>query len=79
MREPTDLEHHQYKRLQEIFALGRQRYLQSGGDPRLSGGSLNDQDFLTEAEKEEIRSLSQQLFQLNRETTESGLSQMPEK
>lgn len=62
MREPTELEKKQYQRLREIFATGRQRYLNAGGNPRLSAGSLNGQDYLTEAEKKEILKLGQQVF-----------------
>jgi hypothetical protein len=62
MRKPTESENIKYQRLREIFALGRQRYLDAGGDPLLSGGSLNSQDYLTEAEKKEIIELGQQVF-----------------
>ena len=62
MRDPTELEKKQYQRLREIFATGRQRYLKAGGEPRLSAGSLNGQDYLTEAEKKEILELGRQVF-----------------
>lgn len=62
MREPTELEKKQYQRLREIFATGRQRYLNAGGEPGLSAGSLNGQDYLTEAEKKEILELGRQVF-----------------
>jgi len=65
MRKPTESEDMKYQRLKEIFALGRQRYLDAGGDPLLSGGSLNSQDYLTEAEKKEIVELGQQIFNRN--------------
>lgn len=65
MRNPTEIEKQNYQRLKEIFALGRQRYLDAGGDPLLSGGSLNSQDYLTEAEKKEIIELGQQIFNRN--------------
>lgn len=66
MRKPTEREEEQYQRLQAIFALGRQRYLSAGGNPDLSGGSLNNQDYLTEAEKQELVEIGKQLF--NRES-----------
>lgn len=69
MREPTESEKYQYQRLQEVFAAARQRYLQAGGDPHLSGGSFNNQDFLSDEEKEEIRSL-RQLFSRERLNTD---------
>ncbi|MBE9016725.1 hypothetical protein IQ272_11365 [Chroococcidiopsidales cyanobacterium LEGE 13417] len=62
MREQDEIEKQKYQRLKEIFALGRQRYLDAGGDPLLSGGSLNSQDYLTEAEKKEIIELGQEVF-----------------
>lgn len=62
MRETTEIEKQQYRRLKEIFAIGRQRYLKAGGDPRLSAGSLNQQDYLTDAEKKEVIELGQQIF-----------------
>lgn len=62
MRDPTELEKKQYQRLREIFATGRQRYLNAGGESRLSAGSLNGQDYLTEAEKKEIIELGRQVF-----------------
>jgi hypothetical protein len=62
MREPTELEKQQYQRLKEIFGMGRQRYLNAGGNPTLSAGSLNQQDYLTDAEKTEILELGQQVF-----------------
>jgi hypothetical protein len=65
MRNPTEIEQGRYQRLKGIFALGRQRYLDAGGDPLLSGGSLNSQDYLTEAEKKEIIELGQQVFNRN--------------
>lgn len=62
MREPTELEKKQYQRLREIFATGRQRYLNAGGAPRHSAGSLHGQDYLTDEEKKEVVELGQQVF-----------------
>lgn len=65
MRETTEIEKQQYQRMKEIFAIGRERYLKAGGDPRLSAGSLNQQDYLTDAEKKEVIKLGQQIFNRN--------------
>lgn len=65
MRETTEIEKQQYHRLKEIFAIGRERYLKAGGDPRLSVGSLNQQDYLTDAQKKEVIELGQQIFNRN--------------
>jgi hypothetical protein len=62
MREPTEIENQQYQRLQNLFAIARARYLNAGGNPNLSGGSFNGQDYLSEEEKQEIRQLRQQVF-----------------
>ena len=62
MRKPTEIETKQYQRLREIFATGRKRYLNAGGAPRLSAGSLNGQDYLTDTEKQEILELGRQVF-----------------
>lgn len=42
--------------------MARRRYLDAGGDPGRSSGSLYGDEFLTDAEKAEIRALGQQLF-----------------
>lgn len=52
----------QYQRLVAIFDMARQRYLDDGGDPNKSSGSLHGNDYLTEEEKKEIRSLTEQVF-----------------
>ncbi len=62
MREPTERETEQYQKLIELFTQARQRYLETGGNPHQSGGSLNQRDCLTEQEKQEIRELRKQVF-----------------
>lgn len=62
MTQPTDLKQQQYRRLTEIFDIARQRYLEAGGDPTRSSGSLYGDEFLTDEEKAEIRALGKQLF-----------------
>ena len=66
MREPTELEKKQYQRLQEIFAIARNRYLRAGGNPKRAGGILNGQDYLSLEEKQEIIKLGKQVFPLGR-------------
>lgn len=48
----------QAQRMLELFSIARQRYLESGGDPN---HSANEQ-WLTQAEKEELLSLGEQVF-----------------
>lgn len=62
MTQPTHLKRQQYQRLTEIFDTARQRYLDAGGDPTRSSGSLYGDEFLSDEEKAEIRSLGKQLF-----------------
>lgn len=62
MTDPTELKKKQYQRLTEIFDMARQRYLDAGGDPNQSSGSLHGGDYLTKEEKQEIRYLGDQVF-----------------
>lgn len=62
MREPTKLEKHQYARLGEILALGRQRYLDAGGDPRRCPSGRHGDDYLTNEERQEALMLGRKIF-----------------
>jgi len=62
MVEPTELKKQQYQRLNDIFDIARQRYIDDGGDPNRSSGSLHGNEYLTEEEKREIRYLGDQVF-----------------
>ncbi|MDJ0731678.1 MAG: hypothetical protein QNJ33_16975 [Crocosphaera sp.] len=62
MDNPQNNKQQQYQRLQEIFNIARQRYLDDGGNPHHSGGGVSGKDYLTDAEKEEIRLLGNQVF-----------------
>ena len=62
MTESTKIKKQQYQRLTEIFDIARQRYLDAGGDPHRSSGSLHGNDYLTDEEKREIRHLGNQVF-----------------
>ncbi|MBW4623117.1 MAG: hypothetical protein KME17_27635 [Cyanosarcina radialis HA8281-LM2] len=62
MTDSTELKKQQYQRLNEIFAIARQRYLDDGGDPQQSSGSHKGKDYLTEQEKQEIRYLGDRVF-----------------
>lgn len=53
----------QYQRLNQIFTIARQRYLDAGGDPQQSSGSHKGNDYLTDEEKQEIRRLCHQVFE----------------
>ncbi len=75
MNNPQNNKKQQYQRLQEIFNLARQRYLDDGGDPHHSGGGVSGKDYLTDAEKEEIRSLGNQVFGETNSLIQQKLSQ----
>lgn len=61
MRQQTELEKHQDARLAEIAALGRQRYLDAGGDPRCCPSGRHGDDYLTDEEREEALMLIRKL------------------
>lgn len=62
MTEAIELKKQQYERLTELLDLARQRYLDGGGDPNQSSGSLHGEDYLTETEKQELRDLGDRVF-----------------
>jgi hypothetical protein len=51
----------QYQRMVELCQLSRQRYLEAGGNPKLSSGTLHHNDYLTDTEKQEFFQLGKQL------------------
>lgn len=65
MPDSTENKKQEYQRLVEIFDAARQRYLDDGGDPNKSSGSLRGNDSLTQEEKKEIRSLAKRVFETN--------------
>ncbi|MDZ7958920.1 MAG: hypothetical protein RMY34_13730 [Aulosira sp. DedQUE10] len=52
----------QVRRMVELGNFARQRHLDAGGNLHLSVGSLNNNDTLTEQEKEEFLKLANQVF-----------------
>lgn len=62
MREPTELEKQQYKRLTELLSLAQQRYIEAGGDPRHPPSGQNGDDYLTDEERQEAIMLGRQIF-----------------
>ena len=51
----------QINRIKELAKISRQRYLDAGGDPKLSVGSLNHNDCLTDGERQELHDLLNQV------------------
>lgn len=58
MTQPDPNKQQQLKRLRELFKISRQRYLEAGGDPRRAA----DENYLTNEEKQEAKSLGEQIF-----------------
>ncbi|MGK7874194.1 MAG: hypothetical protein AB4426_13040 [Xenococcaceae cyanobacterium] len=61
MTTTNDIKQQLLNRMTELGKISRQRYLDAGGDPRLSVGSLNNNDCLTDKEKQELRDLFNQV------------------
>ena len=61
MIQPNELRKQKYERFKELFALSRQRYLDAGGDPRRSSGSLHNNVYLTDQELKELFELGREL------------------
>lgn len=61
MTDSNELKKQKYERFKELFALARQRYLDAGGDPQRSNGSLHNNDYLTDEERKELSVLGRQL------------------
>ncbi len=62
MKNSTEMEKQQYVRLHEILLIGRQRYLEAGGDPRRCPSGRNGDDYLTIEERQEALELGRSLF-----------------
>lgn len=70
-RNLTESQQQLYQRMLELSSLARQRYLAAGGDPKRSSGSLHQNSFMTEAEKQEFLELARQLAAANITSTDS--------
>ncbi len=62
MTKPHDIRRQQDRRLGELMALARQRFLDAGGDPRHPPSGLNGDDYMTDAEREEALTIARSLF-----------------
>ncbi|MBD2185192.1 hypothetical protein H6S82_21835 [Planktothrix sp. FACHB-1355] len=61
MTESIQVQKQKYERFKELFAVGRQRYLDAGGDPSRPSGSLHGNDYLTDEERTELITLGREL------------------
>lgn len=62
MTTPEHTRQKQARRMLELGKISRQRYLDAGGNPRLSVGNLNGNDNFTNEEKQEFLELARQVF-----------------
>ncbi|WP_445248533.1 hypothetical protein [Microcoleus sp. OTE_8_concoct_300] len=62
MTKPQDIVREQDRRLGELMAIARQRFLDAGGDPRHPPSGLKGDDYMTEAERQEALASARSLF-----------------
>ncbi|MBE9187154.1 hypothetical protein IQ270_21475 [Microcoleus sp. LEGE 07076] len=62
MTKPHDIRREQDRRLGELMAIARQRFLDAGGDPRHPPSGLKGDDYMTDAEREEALTIARSLF-----------------
>ena len=62
MTKPHDIRRQQDRRLGELMAIARQRFLDAGGDPRHPPSGIKGDDYMTDAEREEALTIARSLF-----------------
>ena len=62
MTKPHDIRRQQDRRLGELMAIARQRFLDAGGDPRHSPSGIKGDDYMTDAERQEALTIARSLF-----------------
>ncbi len=62
MTKHHDIRREQDRRLGELIAIARQRFLDAGGDPRHPPSGLKGDDYMTDAEREEALTIARSLF-----------------
>lgn len=62
MTKPHDIRRQQDRRLGELMAIARQRFLDAGGDPQHPPSGLKGDDYMTDAEREEALTIARSLF-----------------
>ena len=70
MNQFTQVQQQEYLRFQEILNIGKQRYVEAGGDARRYRAGFKGEDFLSDAERQEAAAIMQQMFGI---TVENGL------
>ncbi|MEC4895049.1 MAG: hypothetical protein SAL07_17585 [Oscillatoria sp. PMC 1051.18] len=59
---PNNLLQQQVRRLDELMAISKQRYIDAGGDPRHTPSGLKGDDYLTDSERKEALQLARIIF-----------------
>ena len=62
MTKPHDIRRQQDRRLGELMAIARQRFLDAGGDPRHPPSGIKGDDYMTDAERQEALTIARSLF-----------------
>ncbi|MEH2145155.1 hypothetical protein [Nostoc sp.] len=62
MKQSNTIKQQQAQRILELFAIARQRYLDTGGNPRCTPSGLKGDDYMTDEEKQEALILGRQIF-----------------
>ena len=62
MTNQNQIRKEQDRRLGELMAIARQRFLDAGGDPRRLPSGLKGDDYMTDEEREEALTIARSLF-----------------
>ncbi|MCW6051849.1 hypothetical protein QUB60_29010 [Microcoleus sp. A2-C5] len=62
MTKPHDIRREQDRRLGELMAIARQRFLDAGGDPRHPPSGIKGDDYMTDEERQEALTIARSLF-----------------
>ncbi|MBD2411319.1 hypothetical protein FACHB389_20855 [Nostoc calcicola FACHB-389] len=58
----TEKQKQKYARFQEILEIGKQRYVEAGGNPKHYRAGFKGQDYLTDEERKEATRIMRQMF-----------------
>ncbi|MBX9253137.1 hypothetical protein H1Q63_04045 [Desmonostoc muscorum CCALA 125] len=58
----TEKQKQKYARFQEILEIGKQRYVEAGGNPKHYRAGFKGQDYLTDEERKEANRIMRQMF-----------------
>jgi hypothetical protein len=62
MTKPHDIRREKDRRLGELMAIARQRFLDAGGDPRHPPSGIKGDDYMTDEERQEALTIARSLF-----------------